>query len=50
LNLYFLKETGLILVLAHLFVKVPGPGDIEITFSVFRSSCHLLLPVSTTHR
>jgi len=33
------------LVLAHLFVKVPRPGDNEGNFSVFESSCHLLLPV-----
>jgi len=33
------------LVLAHLFVKVPRPGDSEGAFSVFESSCHLLLPV-----
>jgi len=24
----------------HLFVKVPRPGDSEVTFSVFESSCH----------
>jgi len=29
----------------HLFVKVPRPGDSEVTFSLFESSCHLLLPV-----
>jgi len=29
----------------HLFVKVPRPGDSEVTFSVFESSCHLLLQV-----
>jgi len=29
----------------HLFVKVPRPGDSKGTFSVFESSCHLLLPV-----
>jgi len=29
----------------HLFVKVPLPRDSEGTFSVFESSCHLLLPV-----
>jgi len=28
-----------------LFVKVPRRGDSEVTFSVFGSSCHLLLPV-----
>jgi len=28
----------------HLFVKVPRPGDSEVTISVFESSCHLLLP------
>jgi len=31
------------LVLVHLFVKVPRPGDSEGTFSVFESSCQLLL-------
>jgi len=29
----------------RLFVKVPRPGDSEGTFSVFESSCHMLLPV-----
>jgi len=29
----------------HLFVKVPRTGDSKVTFSVFKSSCHLLLPV-----
>jgi len=29
----------------HLFVKEPRPGNSEGTFSVFESSCHLLLPV-----
>jgi len=29
----------------HLFVNVPRPGDSEVTFSVFKSRCHLLLPV-----
>jgi len=29
----------------HLFVKVLLPGDSKGTFSVFESSCHLLLPV-----
>jgi len=29
----------------HSFVKVPRPGDSEVTFLVFESSCHLLLPV-----
>jgi len=28
-----------------LFVKVPRPGDSEGNFSVFKSSCHLSLPV-----
>jgi len=32
----------LYLVLAHLFVKVPRPGDSKVTFSVFESSCHPL--------
>jgi len=30
---------------AHLFVKVPRPGDSEGIFAVFESSCHLLLLV-----
>jgi len=33
------------LVLAHLFVKLPRLGDSEVTFSTFRSSCHMLLPI-----
>jgi len=33
------------LVLAHLFIKVPEPGDRKVTFSVFESNCYLLLPV-----
>jgi len=32
-------------VVTHLFVMVPRPGDSEVIFSVFESSCHLLLPV-----
>jgi len=30
---------------ARLFAKLPWPGDNEVAFSVFESSCHLLLPV-----
>jgi len=29
----------------YLFVKVPRPGDNDVTFPVFESSCHLLLSV-----
>jgi len=29
--------------IAHLFVKLPRPGESEETFSVLESSCHLLL-------
>jgi len=29
----------------HLFAKVLRPGDSQGTFSVFESSCHMLLPV-----
>jgi len=29
----------------HLFVKVPRPGDSEVTFAVCESSCHLSLSV-----
>jgi len=32
-------------VLIYLFVKVPQPGDSEVNFSVFESSCRMLLPV-----
>jgi len=31
------------LTLVRLFVNLPQPGDSEVTFSVFVSSCHLLL-------
>jgi len=30
------------LVLAHLFVKIPPPGDSKLTFSIFVSTCHLV--------
>jgi len=30
---------------AYLFAQLPQPGDSEVTFSVFQSSCHLLLQV-----
>jgi len=39
------EVAGQKLLLANLLVKVPQPGDIEVTFSVVESSCHLLLPV-----
>jgi len=29
----------------HIFVKVSRPGNSEVTFSVFESSCHILLPI-----
>jgi len=29
------------LVLAHIFVKVPRPGNSEMLFLVFEPSCHL---------
>jgi len=32
----------------HLFVKVPRPGDSEVTFSVFESSDGFKLPSSLT--
>jgi len=34
----------------RLFAKLHRPGDSEVTFSVFESSCHLLLPVLTSQR
>jgi len=33
------------LAFVYLFVKGPRSGDNEVTFSVFESSCHLLLRV-----
>jgi len=30
----------------HLFVKVPRPGDREVTFAVFESSCHVAVTTS----
>jgi len=33
------------LVFAYLFAKLSQPGDSEVTFAVFESSCHLFLPV-----
>jgi len=42
LNLFLIK---LLILLAHLFVKLPRPGDSEVTFSVFDSNCHLLLTI-----
>jgi len=43
---YFSNDRGDFLGLGtHLFVKVPRPGDSEVTFSVFETSCHQLLPV-----
>jgi len=42
ININNAKQIGLG---THLFIKVPRPGDSEVTFSVFESSCHLLLPV-----
>jgi len=30
---------------AHLFVKLSGSGDSKVTFAVFESSYHMLLPV-----
>jgi len=41
----YLSSYDLVGLGTHLFVKVPRPGDSEGTFSVFESSCHLLLPV-----
>jgi len=38
--LFYLEGLG-----THLFVKVRRPEDSEVIFSVFESSCHLLLPV-----
>jgi len=41
-SLFYLKNETIGLGLGtHLFVKVPRPGDSEVTFAVFESSCHL---------
>jgi len=45
LNWCFYSNLFILRLLAHLFVKIPGPGDSEVTFLVFESSCRLLLPV-----
>jgi len=44
-DFFFTVVYLIFLVLSHLFVKVPRPGDSKVTFSVFESSYHLLLPV-----
>jgi len=36
-------EPILYFVLSHLFVKVPRPGDSEVTVLAFESSCNMLL-------
>jgi len=41
-QIYIQKEEGLG---TYVFVKVPRLGDSEETFSVFESSCYMLLPV-----
>jgi len=40
-----IPQTKLLGLSTHLFVKIPQPGDSEVTVSVFESSCDLLLPV-----
>jgi len=42
LETFLLTSVGLD---THLFVKVPRSGESEGNFSVFESTCHLLLPV-----
>jgi len=42
---HFSSGLGFLGLGTHLFVKITRPGDSEVTFSVFESSCHLLLPV-----
>jgi len=39
-----LKQFAFLLQFDHLFAKLPRPGFSEVTFAVFKSSCHLLLP------
>jgi len=39
------QNNSIVCSFARLFAKLPRPGDCEVTFSVFESSCHLLLPV-----
>jgi len=40
-----ISATVIVMVLAHLFIKITWPRDSEGSFSVFESSCHLLLSV-----
>jgi len=44
-HLWHCFQSNFALVLAHLFIKEPRPGDSEGTFLVFEASCHLLLPI-----
>jgi len=39
-----------LLVLAHLFAKVPRSGDNKNIFLVFELSCHLLIHVLTSQK
>jgi len=46
LHIQHLDWTGLSFCsFVRLFTKLPQPGDSDVTFSVFESSYHLLLPV-----
>jgi len=42
---YVYNRTVAVCSFARLFAKLSRPGDSEVTFSVFESSCHLLLPI-----
>jgi len=42
LQLVYIK---FLLIYLFLFVQVPRPEDSEVTYLVFKWSCHLLLPV-----
>jgi len=44
-SLHWLPQVKFLSLGPHLFLKVLRPGDSEVTFSVFKSSCPLLLPV-----
>jgi len=40
-NIILLKKLASSLQFAHLYAKLPQPGDSEVTFTVFELNCHL---------
>jgi len=42
---HFMVVEALFCSFARVFAKLPRPGDSELIFAVFESSCHLILTV-----